>query len=262
MSNPGQMEFDWDAQAAAEERDERPAEPVQAPEKILERIKKLLRLAADKRGNPNESQRAAALAFELAERHHVDIASLDLDEKVEALLGEYFPLGSRLDRVSAGALRIVRAFFNVETCLSFPRVLFVGRETDVAIAGYVFEFLRRTAKDCLRAFEKGEKKARRKMNLTKRANYVTGFFWAITGKLHNAKDAMALDYKTSALVVAEKAKREQKLNELVPSMTTVKSPAAVNRNMSALRAGLIDGSKTNIHQPLENAPGAQPLRLK
>lgn len=249
-----QAEFDWDAQAATEEQEPEPAPASTASTAILERIKKLLRLAADQRGNPHEAERAAALAFELAEKHHVDLAGLDLDEKVEQVLGEYFQLGARLDRISQGALRIVRSFFHVSTCLDFPKVLFVGRQTDVAIAGYVFDFLRRTGRECLRAFEAGEKAARRKLNLTKRANYVAGFFWAITQKLGESRETLQLDFKHNALVLAEQAKREAKLAELVPNTSAYTGPRKTGTNRSALFKGIIDGRRTQINTPL-SGPG-------
>ena len=260
-SNQAQAEFVWDdeAAAAAEENAPEPPQPAcTASATILDRIKKLLRLAADQRGNPHEAERAASLAFELAEKHHVDIASLDLDEKVERIIGDYFPGTVRTDRIATGAANIAVTFFHVEGCKSGDRVLFVGRETDVAIAGYIFAFLRRACRECLSAWEAGERKARRKLNTCKRSNYIAGFFYAIAGKLNGSGDAMLLSASTPALVVAEEAKREAKMEELVPSRAPLKLRDH-GRNRAAIIAGLRDGDKTQIKTPL-NAP-SQPAPL-
>ena len=77
----GQFEFDFDA----EPLDDEPAPGHAAPEmtaskKTLDRIRKLLRLAKDKAATPAEAEAAAQAACELATRHHVDTASLNLDE--------------------------------------------------------------------------------------------------------------------------------------------------------------------------------------
>ena len=57
-----------------------------------------------------------------------------------------------------------------------------------------------------------------------------------------------------ALVVAEAAEREAVLNDLIPERKTMKALPS-RRNLDALGAGLRDGEKTNIHQPLGGAPG-------
>lgn len=250
-----QVEFDFSPTPESEA-----AEAVDGPEvkaectasaAMIERIIKLLRLAADQRGNPHEAERAAGLAFELAERHHVDIASLNLGEEVEKLIGEYFPLGKRLDRIADGALRVVRSYFHVEVMLSFPRVLFVGRETDVAVAGYMFDFLRRVAKDCLKSYEKAEIAARRKVTTGKRANYVAGFFYGISHKLRGARESAMLGDSKAALVLAEKTKRQAKMEEMVPSKNrTSHSLRDVRKNSSALGQGFVAGESTEIHRPI------------
>ncbi len=244
-------EFDFDAEAEAREAEPPRSATGTASAAVLERIKKLLRLAADQRGNPHEAERAAALAFDLAQRHHVDIASLNLDENIERIIGEHFPFGNKLDLIRLRAMGIVRVFFHVETCISYPQVLFVGRETDVQIAGYVYEFLCRACRDCLNAWDKAERQQRRKVTTLKRKNYITGFFYGISANLGKAKDALALDDSKRALVVAEEAKRKAKLDELVPDRSPVKAPEAKRRVTSAIVAGWDAGKSTNIHSPLQ-----------
>jgi hypothetical protein len=246
-------EFDFDAEPEEAAQEEPRSAQGTASAAVLERIKKLLRLAADKRGNAHECERAAALAFDLAERHHVDVASLNLDEQCEQLVGEYFKFGSKLDLIRQRAIAIVATFFHVDPCISYPRVLFVGRETDVQIAGYVYEFLCRAARDCLKGWEQREKEERRKVTTLKRKNYIAGFYYGISSQLSEARQAVALDDAKHALVVAEEVKRKAKLDELVPNQTTVKAPEPKRRNPRAIVAGWRDGNNTKIHSPLNGS---------
>lgn len=225
-----------------------------ASENIVERIKKLLRLGADARGNAHEAERAMALAFELAERHRIDVESLHLDEDTARVVHEQWHTGLRFDRVRRGVFGILQTFFHVTVCRRGAEMLVIGRTQDVAIARYVHDFLLRTARECLRVWEGCEKADRRRVTLNKRASYLTGFFWGISGKLAASRETMPLTDNQRAIVLTEKAAREAVLNDLVPQRETLKALPA-RRNLDALGAGLRDGEKTNIHQPLGGATG-------
>lgn len=244
-----QAEFDFNAP---------PPEPPKASTpppraEILEKIKKLLRLGH----SPNSAEAALAMqrAFELANRHGVDVDSLDLDERLEKLVHEYFHCGERPSYLRQRAIVIAVTFFNVNACQCRDRVVFVGRETDVAIAGYVYEFLVRSGTRCLSDFSTFEKKARRKVNAVKKKNFIQGFIYGVTRNLSAAKDAVQIDDARKAIVVAEEAAREQYMGDLVPNRATKKLTDSGRYNASAIEAGYALGRRTTIHSPLAGSSG-------
>ncbi len=249
-----QKEFDFDAPP----RPEPPRREASAA--MLERIKKLLRLAADRRGNVHEAERAMQLAFELAEKFRVDVEALDLDEGSARVVHEYFAVGGRYDRLRRGVFGILRSYFHVTTCLCGERMLVVGRAQDVTIARYVHDFLLRAGRRCLADYLAMEKAARRAATAAKRANYLAGFIYGVSAALDGARKSMPLSDSQSALVVAEEHERDQVLNELVPERRTLTALPDSRKNRSALYAGWDAGRATQIHQPLADAPGA-PLQL-
>ncbi|MEO7933248.1 MAG: DUF2786 domain-containing protein [Chthoniobacterales bacterium] len=250
-----QAEFEWDAEPLDE------VEPVQqectASETILQRIKKLLRLSQDQAATPAEAERAAALAFDLAERHHVDVAALNLDDQGEPLTGEHFKCG-RADRFTRAICGIVVRFFHVEQCFSEASVLFVGRETDVQIAGYVFDFLRRAGRAAARDYDVAEKRQRRKVTTLKRNNFLAGFAWGVRAQLMESREHFQLTASQTGLVLREEKARQEKLSVLVPEMQQIKAKP-LRKVQSAASRGFISGMETQIHRPLG---GRDLLRLK
>lgn len=250
-----QAEFDFTARPPAPEprRENVSAERLA---EIAEKIKKLLRLA---RGTTAaESALALQRAFELANRFGIDTSRLNLDEQAEPMLGEYFHCGERPDFLRRRIIVLCMTYFRVEACLCGPRVLFVGRQSDVQIAGYVYEFLVRAGGACLRSYVAAEHKARRVTNTEKRTSFVQGFVYAISQQLDEAKAQIVLDDARSALVVAEKHARKAKLDELIPDQVAGKTERPIKRHQGALVSGFVEGEKTKIHQPLN---GAHPERL-
>lgn len=213
---------------------------------ILERIKKLLRLGQS--SNSAEAALAMQRAFELASKHGVEVESLDLDERTEKLVHEYFQCGQRPGYLRLRILNILVRYFRVEVCLSYPRVVFAGRESDVQIAGYVYEFLVWAGQKALRDFIAAEKAARRTTNAAKKNNFTQGFIYGIASQLEAAKPKEIEDSK-SAIVLAEKAARQAYIKELIPNQETKKLKGPP-QNRSALMRGWDEGKQTNINQPL------------
>lgn len=232
-----QQEFDFDRPAASE----------QAPADIAEKIKKLLRLG--KSSNRHEAELALERAYRLAQKYHVDVESLDLDEESERLAHEWFDFGKRASFLKLRALNVIVHFFHVEVCLSAPRVVFVGRPADVMIGHYVYEFIVRAGKAELCGFEIAEKKARRKMSGGKRKQFVQGFIFGITRQLRQVQQEVVLDDAKTALVVAEKQARERYLHELIPNRKDLRIEEG-RKNQTALMHGFHRGSETRINQPL------------
>lgn len=245
-----QSEFNFDGQPKAP-----PPPPKVSPERmkeVMEKIKKLLRLAADQRGNPHEAERALALAFELAEKHRVDVTSLDLDEEVAKIVFEHIHIGQRLDTLRKGILGLLQTYFHVTVCVQGARLLVIGKPEDILFATYVHDFLLRAGRACLATFTADEKRARRRMTPLKRAGYLQGFVYGLSSQLNRARTALALDDERTALVLAEEGARKAKLAAMVPDRAVVKSQSK-KLNKSALEQGWIDGRKTQINQPLAGA---------
>lgn len=257
MSTPSQFEFDWEAESG-DEVDAQTACTASAT--ILERIKKLLRLARDKAATQAEAERAMAMAFMLAEKHHVDVAGLNLDDEGEPLVGEFCEFGRR-DPFTLSVASILVRFFHVEACFREKSVLFVGRQTDVQIAGYVFDFLRRAGRAALREYEAAEKRQRRRRTPLKRRNFLAGFAWGVRYQLEQRRETIALTDGQSALVLAEQQAREAKLAELVPKMATIKE-RQFRPVRSAAMLGFHTGKSTSIHQPLTGGSNGGALALK
>jgi len=250
-----QTEFDFNAPPKAETT----AQP--ATKAILDRIKKLLRLGADQRGNSREAEVAMALAYELAEKHRVDVGSLDLDEETRRLLDERWPMGMRFDAVRQRVFGILQTFFHVTLCLLKPEVIVVGKPVDLAIARYVHDFLLRASRDCLRRYEAEERGLyRRRMTPRKRAGFVAGFFYGISHNLRRAHSTLELNDAQNAIVLREDAERAARLAELVPNQATVKLRKS-KMNESAVACGFYAGLDTSIHTPLGGGSPEAPLAL-
>lgn len=225
---------------------------------ITERIKKLLRLS--KSSNRHEAELAMQRAFELAEKHRIDVESLDLDEDSRGLVHAYYDSGSRLSFLRKKALQIVNTFFHVTVVILNCRILFVGRSSDIVIAEYAYEFLVKAGSRCLKQFETEERGARRKVNQAKRRNYLEGFFYGIARTLSGLRTQQTLTDAQLALVIHEKASRDQVIKEVCGKTKDV--PLALGRKVrSALDAGFEQGRDTRINQPLGTSPGS-PLQLQ
>lgn len=243
-----QAEFDFEAKPDV-------AKPAsEASASLIERIKKLLRLAADKRGNPHEAERALQLAYELAEKHRVDVGSLDLDEQTEKVTHERWDMGMRFDRLRRGVTGILATYFHVNVVVSNPKLIVIGKPTDVLLAHYVYDFLLRAGRNCLAAYEKAEKRARRRSSTTKRANYLTGFIWGLHSMLGNLREIAQLTDAQHAIVLAEDAERKA-YQSATFSTRTLKDLPAPRRNETAAMQGFRAGESQSINQPLSGSRG-------
>lgn len=151
--------------------------------KHVETIKALLRLARDRAASPAEAALALNRALELIAKHNIDIATLDLDGPTERLVNERVHVGERISQIKFLVAGILQEFFHCRICISRPHLRIVGRESDVTIATYVFDFLVRAASSGLRDYCVRERKARRKITGPKRANYTRGWIYAVSSNL-------------------------------------------------------------------------------
>lgn len=136
-------------------------------EPILEKIRKLLRLGQSP--NPNEAALALSRAFELARKHQIDLESVNLDdEEIERYL---LRIGARLQFERKLILNLVKRFFRVKIIACLPNVAFIGRQTDIAIAHYVHDYLLRALRAGVRDYQA---EVRRKLSRTRAAEFYPG----------------------------------------------------------------------------------------
>jgi hypothetical protein len=214
---------------------------------IIEKIKALLRLARS--ANKHEAELALQRAFELAEKHKIDVTTLDPDANAEDVTHELFGFGWRLAFLNGVMLNLCVRFFHVEICLKKPDVMFVGKPTDITIAWYVYGFLCQQCRKWLRQFEAEEKSARRKITEAKRKNFISGFSYGIASQLREVKAAIQIDDTKTALILAEREERKRHLAEAVPNTADIKLHEP-RRQRGALMEGYTRGKETRINKPL------------
>lgn len=125
-------------------------------EKIIDRIKKLLRLAES--DNLNEAANAAARAQALMDKHRIERELVETQEDADRLDGEfgdepisneYPPIYNEGTQVPTWIIHLADALARSNQCRVFYRsgyqakVFCVGRESDVATVRYMFTALRR-----------------------------------------------------------------------------------------------------------------------
>jgi hypothetical protein len=141
-------------------------------------------------------------------------------------------------------------FFHVDACISRPRVVFVGTDTDIAIANYVYAFIVDQGQRQLRHFESAQKRFGRRMTPNKRRGFIQGFIYGISLQLGERQKANAIEDSRTAIVLAEKQQqRGVYLADLIPSAKSI-TRRQQKGNTSALWDGFQAGKATPINKPL------------
>jgi hypothetical protein len=239
---------------------------------ILDKIKKLLRLGADKAATREEAELAVQRAYELAARHQIDIQDISLEDDLRKILAENFPIPGRISFARKKILNLLPAFFNVNvviqsvpkwarTATRQPHVTFIGTTVDIQIAHYVYDYLHTACKDALWQFCASKCGLNRTGSLRGRPaastqkQFVTGFVYGVSHKLREAK--ASLTENQNALILHESARRDQfEQSAYAPkSLKPVKADPG-RRNENAIHAGFIQGEKVEIRKPIAtNATG-------
>jgi len=156
---------------------------------ILDKVRKLLRLADRSRGSTeNEAKVALAKAQELMTRHNIDSALFRM-EHGEAACGfkvnkGSFDLPKALNPADMMILSLLQAHFNVRTILMHGRdktpVDIIGAPEDVDFAVYALAFLRETFFRCWNEFK-------RTAHNPDKASYYRGLRDGINAELTAAK---------------------------------------------------------------------------
>ncbi len=217
---------------------------------IIERIKKLLRLARS--SNPHEAQLAMQRALALAEEHRVAIEGLNPDEcaKEKKVTHQETEISARLSYDKRYAWAICRNFFNVDTvqiaCIrmvdGWPRagvkMAIVGTAADIEIARYVSGFLVQHFAFCWRTF---------RGRFRNRQAFVHGMFCGIYDKLEEKRPKKPIG---TELVV-----RERDTYIALHVGKTKQKPLGTPDHDAhgAEMAGYLHGQKTEIRTALKPA---------
>lgn len=228
-----------------------------APASILEKLRKLLRLARS--ANPHEAALAMQKAMELAAEHRISIDHVDPDHQAPNFThrnaDDHF---TRLPCEHQFAGMILGRFFCVRTILrtvcragrdGWPQrretIALVGTETDVEIGLYVLGFLVHHFRFCWR---------HHRGRCRNRSAFMRGMFAGLYHKL--------LDAETPAPVTTSTAIEVSMKSYITEHFGELKDRKLPGGNAeAALRAGYMQGRKTEIRGGLK--PGAPaPLALQ
>jgi hypothetical protein len=224
---------------------------------ILDKIRKLLRLADTSRGaSENEAKVALAKAQELMTRHNIDSALLRM-ERGES--GRAFTVGTgkvdlpkTLNPADLMILSILQAHFNVKTIL-MPNgrgtpVDIIGAAADVDFAIYAFNYLRQTFFRCWNEFKRTHRNP-------DKASYYRGLRDGLHAELKAAKQRTEESYATDkreayGLVLVD---QQAAITRYVAEhYQKIRSRAQRNRRVdsSSYHAGNEKGRTIQINRPL------------
>ena len=272
-----QAEFDFNttppAPAAAKPR----ALTAEERERLINKLKGLLRLANSDSATAQEAALALDKAAEIATRHQIDLAAIgDSDEALqEELIHRKIRIAQR-GQVEMDGTAIASTYFNVsvvwirkynhETWQFENLIALIGTELDVTIAQYVIEYIVKAGRRALAAFRESEKRARRKNTATKRKAFVNGFYIGVHSRLAESRKAalarMPIAHGTALATTRELSthRRADFLQDLYPETAKITRKEAP-KNQAAARKGFVAGRQTHIRTPLASTGAGDQPRL-
>lgn len=224
----------------------------------IEKITKLLRLARDKAASPAEAAQALARALELIAKHDLDLGEINLDEPTEKFVRDHIHVGQRVSLVKKLVAGIMLSFFHVKVCLTSPRLAVLGRDSDVQIALYVFDFL---VKSCTREcvlWAQSERSSRRKVTPSKKESFIRGWIYGVVSNLEPVAAQLEAAGSRSIILLRKAALEDFYADEFPETRTIAIRKPRINK--TALVSGYHSGRQTNIRPPLNG--GQASLRLE
>ncbi len=218
----------------------------------LEKIKKLLRMKRG--GTPDEIATALRLAQEMAQKHGIDMNTVDPDteDRERPLSHEDEILGARIQWECKYAMIVVDKFFHVSAFLnhgwervgSFAKrrhkITFVGSEWDRQIAIYVYHFLVRAFR---RAWKHDSGRCRN------RQAFLYGMFLGISTKLRERQPKPVEGEPGLVLLNAALTRRSAYIGKHFGKLT--QSDTAPDHDAdAAMNAGFRAGLNTEIRSGL------------
>lgn len=213
-------------------------------EKILEKIKKLLTLAADK-ANENEAISAALKAQELMAKYNIELADIQDGAKAEAITTETYTPKANQHYVRKWRYTLSQIIAKNFCCKTYSinrdAIAFYGYEKDAKIAVEVFKFL----------FETGNKLANRYyLKCKKEGKETKGVLNTyLVGFCDGIKEV--LDKQCTALMIVVPKEVEEAYVEHSKTFRRVNTSLTTSSDGRAYSEGKVDGKATATARGIE-----------
>jgi hypothetical protein len=213
---------------------------------ILEKIKKLLRLSGS--SNPHEAALALAKALALADEHNLKLCEIEREATDRVELGRKdFAKRQRMAYEWHLGFNVIQNYFNVSVCYGQYEFTLIGREDDIAVAHYVFDFLVRKAREVVSE----RKRLGYYLSGLQIKNLKQGFFDGIYHQLQLKRfEMVAANCKFSLVLANQQQARLDEMARLFGKVRErkIKEPAS---SPHEYQIGYREGFNTVITVPLE-----------
>ena len=201
---------------------------------ILDKIKKLLRLAKCNSASPAEAATALKKAMQMAQDNGIEVATVRLLEDHEWTLS-HVTTKSQAGPAHRLAAALVTNHFGVEILFDsrdgVSRIHFIGLPTNCQLAEYVYCYLVRAMRAAWRK--------RSNKRLRDREAFLKGYATAI-------HQLMPATFRNEGLILSAKAYTEAVIIGNKPGRSVAMKPVAAKASDRALREGYIAGQKAGI----------------
>jgi hypothetical protein len=251
---------------------------------ILRRVQKLLAIAQDSRGDPNETAAAAAQAEKIMRKFNLDhaevlAASLRRDAsaamdsvRVKASMKRDDPKRTLLTKPPKWASWLcfeVAMLYEVQVRYAWDRdmggmvVEFCGVKSDVQVAGWTFDYLVGQMIAAVRAFgERHRADFARAPDKTASDSYRKGFVMAMVRSLQDSRKGKQAELESHsagrALVVAKDAAVQAHFGAF--AYGEAKRPATIS-DTDAFRSGKADGARVDVARRAVGGADSSQLKL-
>ena len=215
---------------------------------LIQKLKKLLALAGN---NPSQQEAEAALskAQALAIENGIDLALIGSNEQEENVTREDMEFGKRLPTVNNYITNVLTKFFNVRIITSGGRkLIFIGKQSDINTAKYVYTWLSDTMVNCWHNYYKSNN-----VLLSHKQSYLFGFYNGLANKLDANKVSVEKEKlktvdeqnKYSIVVVNLQKKIQSFIEDEFPKLRTG-ATKRISMDSNSYNNGLKDGINCNI----------------
>lgn len=235
----------------------------QASDRVLDKIKKLLAMANDERGNDQERETAMRQAYSLLAKHSLDLESYDalqkeqFDPRVRHEVEGWSMGWSRQVHHTIGKLFMCSYLYGRKINATKQMHLFFGRTSNVMTASYMATYV-------VNSILKEGCKLYGSNLCPETRQFATGAWMALERRVDEMIKEGVIDQESGerALVPVSLREQETRDNEAMWENMQIKSGRSVkvNTSTSAARNGAAYGSKINLNAQV--AGNSHNLRLK
>ena len=221
-------------------------------ESLIQKLKKLLALAGN---NPSQQEAEAALskAQSLAIENGIDLALIGSNEQEDSVVRDDMEFGKRLPVVNVYITNVLTKFFNVRIISTGSRyggrkLIFVGKQSDINTAKYVYTWLSDTMVRCWHNYYK-----KNDVDLNNKQSYLFGFYNGLVSKLEANKVSVEKERlktvddqnKYAVATVNLQKKIQSFIDDEFPSLRTG-ATKRITMDSNSYNRGLNDGINCNI----------------